>query len=293
MRDYTEAPEATTDQPDLLPAVVRNRLDEVANNVAFARVRCRTTADLINCSCNFLDSNRVMAQKALKERKLTEHEQFTLESRMRQSLTDQYRNDLPTRFRQGTDRLGSNLGELLPAARARLLAAELLAHPIQARRLAGIKLIRRIGCMAEDANALRAAFMAHGDYDALELLTRIPNSLPDLTCCEFLVRISYPTKFDSEYLAALVIARLWADNRLDHEHSADSHDLAYVRAMGRVNDRSREELLCMTVSKSSDPEVLSMAASVAGRLQLSSVIDRIEQRSTTLLEALPLEDEVL
>jgi len=83
---------------------------------------------------------------------------------------------------------------------------------------------------------------------------------------------------DSVFLTAIIIARLWQDGELDHEHAAAEHLLAYVRAMGRAGDSSQIGRLIDIITEATDVDLISMSASVAGRLRSESAVHALDRR---------------
>lgn len=125
--------------------------------------------------------------------------------------------------------------------------------------------------------ALRHAVLTYHDPDALELLARIPNAFSREDCCRFPGMVNV-YESDSVFLPAIIIARLWQDSELDHEHAAAEHPLAYVRAMGRAGDSSQIGRLIDIITEATDVDLISMCASVAGRLRSESAVRVLDRR---------------
>lgn len=199
------------------------------------------------------DPDHTAIVRILREQELAPPEQDLLDLHLQEALSDQRRVSLPPRFRPATDRLASNLGDLVDASRARRLASQLVQHRLRARRLAATKLLRRVGVTDAEAPALRTAMLEYKDLEALELLTRAEGGLRAYNCCQLL---SLTLDVDSGYLAALVIERLWRDGDLDHQHAAKLHPLAFARALGRTGDETRRPLLEAVIATAVDPILL-------------------------------------
>lgn len=222
----------------------------------------------------------------LRERDLRPDDAHMLERALLVALREESRVALPANLRGRSDRLLSNLGESLPTEVARALAQDLVQHRLSARRAAAVKLLRRIGVGQSDAVALRRAVESHSDLGALELLTRIPGALADWDCCFLLALLPASVDgWDSSYRPALVIARLWSDDALDHAHAAIEHPVPYMRALGRVQDASRLPLVLDCVRRSRDPALLQLAASVAGRGGYHRLLRALDERVRQLGDA--------
>jgi hypothetical protein len=254
------------------------QLANLASAVTFARLRCLPLAELVTRATDVSHPEHQGAVRVLRERKLRAGDARLLACGLRKAIQDQYRAALPQQLRGRSDRLLGNLAPSLPPRVARSFALELVQHRLSARRKAAVSVLRRVGVKPADAEALKAAVHNFGDVWALELLTRIPGALADWNCCSLLSLSSEAADWDPSYRSSLVIARLWSDGMLDHDHAVAEHAVAYVRALGRTRDGSRISLVLDCVKRSSDPDLLQLAASVAGRGGHVDLLDSLEKR---------------
>ncbi len=260
-----------------LSSLPEYQLERLVNAVGFARTRCLSTLVLIHRACDVTDTDHGSVIRVLQERELEANEQELLESLILTAVSDDVRAGLPTHLRSVTDRLASNLGQLLPDGRARYLASQLVQHRLRARRRAATKLLRRVGVTEDEAAGLRHAVLTYCDPDALELLARIPDAFCRGDCCG-LTRIVRVREHDVDFLTAMIITRLWKDGELDHQHAAANHPLSYIRAMGRAGGSEQIDRLISIIDETAHPELISMCASVAGRLQSKSAVCALEQK---------------
>lgn len=254
-------------------------LEKLSDAVAYAELRCLAIDELAALVADVAAPQHHAAIRVVRERAdLTAADRRILADLVGPTLTMQHRNFVPAKLRSRADRLLRNVGDCFPVESTRFWIREFLASPLRARRLAATNLLRRVGVQPGERELLLRAAQVHADREALELLCRLPDGLPDDRCCDLLALIESGEAHGDTYVASLVLSRLWMDGMLDHSHAVARHCLPYLRAMGRVGDGQHEELLVSTCASASDRDVLAMAASVAGRLRQRAAIRVLSDR---------------
>lgn len=268
-------------------------LAEAEQAVAYATLRCRPTLALIETVADVSSVEHYLSVKVLRERssRLTLQERQQLMRALTDSLSESYRASLPANLRPRTDRLLSNVGDAVLIDDARSLCGTALTSRLKARRLAATKLLRRIGVHHDLLDQLRLAVVSFRDIHALELLCRLPGGLAGMNCCEILdLERAKLWSAPDTYLGGLVLARLWSDGCLDHDHAAHKHAVPYLRALGRTGDLLREGLALDIIESTVDPEALKMGASVFGRLGSMVGVEAVGRRCRELLATADIND---
>ena len=251
----------------------------VLNAVTFARVRLLSTSDLIDGLANPELPGDYSLIKVLRERKLTDTDRAHLADVVEGCLSDDFRIQVPTRRRGRLSRLLPHVAGLLDEARAHEIARRLTLHRLTTIRAGAMKTLRRLSPSSDDVAVLRSALDEYREIDAVFLLARIPDSLTGYTCCQL---APIAERGGDSYYGAIVIERLARDNALDHTHAAHEHPFYYLRAVGRLGDRGLLKHVRDRIPIE-DPEFLSLAASVAGRVGDAHLITLVETRVREML----------
>jgi hypothetical protein len=163
---------------------------------------------------------------------------------------------------------------------ARAIAHEQLQQRRAARRQTAARVIHRLGVVPADAPPARSALTKYSDAEAITVLALTPGGLSGFDCCE-LLRICESSRNvpfgDESFLGAVALEGMAKDGLLDHDHACVAHPLYYIRAAGRLKDASLSSYLRRSI-EAGDFEVLAMAVSVAGRLQLPDILSELEAR---------------
>jgi hypothetical protein len=213
------------------------RLDEAANAIALAHVRCPSDRELIDKIFDNPELGDFLAIRALKERKdISRQNQAHLFMRLSEVLADDFRRQLPPVARQRSDHLLLHLGGLLGVKEARSLAVTQAEHRLVSRHRTALTLLRRLGVRHEDRDILRSLVDSYGDGEAAVLLAKLPGGLAGYSCCDFVDNANPAKEWDENYYQSVVLERMARDSQLDYEHASEVHPGPFARTIGRLGD---------------------------------------------------------
>src|SRR6266849_4967302 len=235
-------------------------LNELERTIEYARLRCLSPIEIIRKISDIDQKNdRVDYVARLQELELNESELSLLERAM--TVLARRSEKAPSTLKKRLDRVVLRLVRMLPSELATHFAEPYVAHRHKARRIWAYSALRSKRIPQGMAENLVTVFRRTGDQEALELIARNPERVPD---------------GDPEFLLANIEERYWRGRVIEalliHQRSAaltfaSRYPFEFAHAAGRTGDKALvAPLRELLRANSDDLEFLSIYAYALGKI---------------------------
>lgn len=257
-------------EPEFRDIRVTWALEELGHTIRFARIRCMTFHEILARLSQFdpADNHGAYVQR-LSELTLTESDVESLVGVMN-GLAGRAERE-PSAIKLRIDKLLLRLVRLLPADVAMCFAEPFVKHRRKARRMLAYSALRKKQVSKTMAANLANAFAKTREQEALQLIARNPERVPEVGG-EFLLK-----NLDEPYWRTRVLEALLLYDRQNAISFAQLYPFEFAYAVGRCEDKSLLGHLCALVeANSNDLKFLSIYAYALGKLGGRQELDSLE-----------------
>lgn len=247
------------------------KLDELARTIQYARIRCLSVneiTDRISKLDEGDDANDYVHR--LSEMQLTDSEMEQLVDVMHALA---HRSESAhSKLKARLDRTLLRLVRLLPSDHANRFAEPFVNHRRKARRQWAYSALREKQISQSIAVKLLKVFHETGDQEALQLIARNAERVPEIGADVLLENL------EDEYWRARVLEALLIHDRQIALALADRYPFEFAHAAGRVEDTTLLSPLCdLFECNQHDVEFLSIYAYALGKLKGQDQLRTLEE----------------
>jgi hypothetical protein len=251
--------------------VTQMKLGELDRTIRYARLRCLSLDEIVDRIARLDEGDsKTDYVHRLSEMELTDSELERLVDAM--DLLAQRSENAPSKLKLKLDRTLLRLVRLLPSDLANRFAEPFVDHRRKARRRWAYAALRQKQISQAIAAKLLKVFHETGDQDALQLIARNPERVPEIGA-EVLME-----SLDEEYWRARVVEALLLHDRQSALSLCDQYPFEFAHAAGRVEDTSLLDPLCELLDDNRDDlEFLSIYAYALGKLRGKDELESLEE----------------
>lgn len=247
------------------------KLGELGRAIQYARLRCLSADEIIDRIARLDegdDANDYV--RRLSEAKLADPELMRLVDAM-DSLARRSEN-APSRVKTKFDRTLLRLVRLLPSDLGNRFAERFVDHRRKARRQWAYSALRAKQISPSIALKLLEVFKETGDQEALQLIARNPERVPEIGADILLENL------DDEYWRARVVEALLVYDRQSALSLSHRYPFEFAHAAGRVEDTSLLGPLTELLDDNRDDlKFLSIYAYALGKLRGKDQLQSLEE----------------
>lgn len=259
------------DKPTIDDFTTRMKLGELDRTIQYAHLRCLSPDEIIDRIAKLDegdDANDYVHR--LSEMELADSELERLVDAM-DSLAQRSENAF-SKLKGKLDRTLLRLVRLLPSDLANRFAMPFVDHPRKARRQWAYSALRKKQISQAIAVKLLKVFHETGDQEALHLIARNPEHVPEIGADVLLENL------DDEYWRARVVEALLLHDRQSALSLSRQYPFEFAHAAGRVEDTSLLGSLCELLDDNRDSlEFLSIYAYALGKLRGKDQLESLEE----------------
>jgi len=246
-------------------------LNQLQRTIEYAHLRCLSTIEIINKISDIDEKqDRSSCVTRLLELKLDESELILVERTM--TKLAERSQEAPSTLRKKLDRVVLRLARMLPPELAAHFAGPHLDHRSKTRRVWAYSALRNTQIPRGMAEKLVNVFRRTGDQEALELIARNAERVPE-TDPEFLL-----ANIAEKYWRARVIEGLLVHQRSVALALASRYPFEFAHAVGRTGDNTlRGPLRQLLQANSGDLEFLSIYAYALGKIGAKGELQTLEK----------------
>lgn len=246
-------------------------LDKLNRTIQYARLRCLTPNEIIDrISSVDKTNNPIDYLHRLSQIELNHSELEYLENAMKELAARSER--APSSLKARVDRILLRLVRMVPSELAVRFAEPFVDHPRKGRRKWAYAALRDKQISGAIAAKLAKNFRETGDQDALELIARNPERVPEVGA-DFLLN-----NLNEKYWRTRVLEALLMYDRPTALSLSQQYPFEFVHAVGRTEDKSLLGPLCAFFeANSNDLEFLSIYAYALGKLAARGELELLEE----------------